>query len=107
MSIGLDIPRTDGLGKLRGTTQYVDDLQIAGVWHGGTVRSHVARGRIRQITFDPAIPWNEFAIVDHRDIPGHNGVEFLDADQPALAASEVGHMHEPIVLLAHPSIDML
>ena len=28
MSVGADIPRVDGLGKLQGSTRYVDDLDI-------------------------------------------------------------------------------
>ncbi len=107
MSIGQDIPRVDGLGKLAGSALYVDDLKVDGMLHGGTVRSTVARGRIRHIYFDPAVPWHEFVIVDHRDIRGRNEVLFIEGDQPALAAGEVRHMHEPILLIAHRSISML
>ncbi|MBU0618510.1 MAG: carbon monoxide dehydrogenase, partial [Planctomycetes bacterium] len=80
MSVGDDIPRVDGLDKLRGATAYVDDLAIPGVLHGGTIRSPVARGRITRIHFDPAIDWDEFVIVDHRDIPGPNEVALIEND---------------------------
>ncbi len=103
MIIGSDIPRVDGLDKLSGTAQYVDDLPIEGLWHGGTVRSQIARGRITEIHFDSAIDWNEFVIVDHRDIPGPNQIKLIELDQPALAADEVRHKHEAIVLVAHRS----
>ena len=46
-----------------------------------------ARGRIKAVHFDPAIDWSEYAIVDHRDIPGHNAVKLIESDQPVLAAS--------------------
>ncbi|MCH8964446.1 MAG: xanthine dehydrogenase family protein, partial [Planctomycetes bacterium] len=107
MPIGSDIPRIDGLDKLQGTTQYVDDLQIDGVWHGATIRSPAARGRITGIHFDQSINWDEFVVVDHRDIPGPNEVVFIEKDEPALAASEVRHRHEPVILIAHPSISAL
>ena len=107
MSIGSDIPRVDGLEKLQGTTHYVDDLPIGGVWHGATIRSPAARGKITGIHFDPAIEWDEFVIVDHRDIPGPNEVVFIEKEEPALAAAEVRHRHEPVLLLAHPSISAL
>lgn len=104
MAIGADIPRVDGLSKLSGRAAYVDDLAIPGVWHGGTVRSPIARGRIRRIRFDPRINWDEFVVVDHRDLPGANQVKLIDVDQPVLAAHEVRHKYEPIVLIAHRSI---
>jgi len=107
MSVGSDIPRVDGLDKLRGATAYVDDLAIPGVLHGGAIRSPVARGRITRIHFDPAIDWNEFVIVDHRDIPGPNEVVMIENDWRALAAGDVRHKYEPVVLLAHRSIRKL
>ena len=106
MSIGADIPRIDGLSKLTGRAKYVDDLAMPGLLHGATVRSPAPRGRIRAVHFDPAVAWREFTIVDHRDIPGPNVVRLIEADQPALAAAEVRHKHEPILLLAHPSPEM-
>lgn len=102
MSIGTDIPRVDGLDKLRGTAKYVDDLKIEGVLHAGTVRSRVARGRIKKINFDPSIDWSEYTIVDHTDIAGRNEIKLIQLDQPALAAHEIRHKEEPILLIAHP-----
>ncbi len=106
-TIGADIPRVDGCRKLLGTARYVDDLPIPGVLHGGTVRSPAARGRIRAIHFDPTIDWDEFVIIDHRDIPGRNEVLFITADHPALVANEIRFKGEPVVLLAHRSISEL
>ncbi len=102
MSIGTDIPRVDGIEKLRGTARYVDDLKIEGILHAGTVRSKIARGRIRKINFDPAINWSEYTIVDHRDIVGPNEIKLIELDQPALVVDEIRHKEEPILLIAHP-----
>jgi len=44
-------------------------------------------------------------VVDHRDIPGPNVVALIEQDQPVLAADYVRHVHEPVLLLAHPSRD--
>lgn len=103
MAIGQDIPRLDGLDKLAGRAVYVDDIHVPGVLHGGTIRSPIARGRIRQIRFDPSVNWREFTIVDHRDIPAHNQVRLIELDQPVLAADEFRHKHEPVLLIAHRS----
>ncbi|MFO0838010.1 MAG: xanthine dehydrogenase family protein molybdopterin-binding subunit [Phycisphaerae bacterium] len=107
MSVGADIPRVDGLDKLSGRAVYVDDIAMPGAWHGGVVRSPAARGRIRAVHFAPDVDWREFAIVAHRDLPGPNQLKLIDVDQPVLAAAEVRHMHEPLLLLAHPSLRKL
>lgn len=95
------------MAKLTGTERYVDDLPLHGAWWGMTVRSPVPRGRIRQIRFGDAVDWSQFVIVDHRDIPGPNEIYLIETDQPVLAATEVRHVHEPVVLIAHPSREMV
>jgi CO/xanthine dehydrogenase Mo-binding subunit len=69
---------------------------------GATVRSRVARGRIRNIEFTGGLPWEQFTIVTAKDIPGQNSVALILDDQPYLAAEFVNHPEEPVVLLAHP-----
>ena len=96
--------RIEGIAKLTGTERYVDDLPVEALW-GMTVRSKAPRGRIREIRFDPAIDWSQFVVVDHRDVPGANEVALIEPDQPVLAADRVCHVHEPVVLLGHPSRD--
>ena len=109
--VGKPIPRKEGRKKVTGAALYVDDLKFDGMLHGVTVRSSVARGRIKNISFDqpPAtaggsdsfIPWNEFTIVTAKDIPGENYVALILNDQPYLADKIVNHPEEPIVLLGH------
>lgn len=100
--LGTSPPRKEGRAKVLGATQYIDDLELPGMWHGATVRSSVARGHIRSISFDPDIPWPEYAIVRAADIPGENTIVHLTKDHPCLAAERVNHPEEPILLLAHP-----
>lgn len=100
--VGAPVPRKEGLDKLLGRARYVDDIERENMWYGATVRSSVARGRIRSIAFDPAIDWREFAVVSAADIPGENCIQLIMADQPCLAVENVNHCEEPILLLAHP-----
>lgn len=95
--------RIEGLAKLTGAERYVDDLPVEGVLWGMTVRSPAPRGRIRGIRFGGDVDWSEIVVVDHRDIPGDNAVLLIERDQPVLAADLVRHLHEPVVLVAHPS----
>jgi CO/xanthine dehydrogenase Mo-binding subunit len=105
--IGFAVPRREALGKLMGQSHYVDDLKFPGMLHGITVRSPIARGRIRDILYDPRIPWDEFTIVTAADIPGRNRIALIVDDQPCLAEAAVNHAEEPIVLLAHPDKQLL
>jgi CO/xanthine dehydrogenase Mo-binding subunit len=99
--IGRSVPRKEGRAKVTGEALYVDDVTPTGVLHGVTVRSPIARGRIRNIRFDPAIAWNDFVVVTAADIPGANVVTLITDDQPYLASGLVNHAEEPIVLIAH------
>jgi CO/xanthine dehydrogenase Mo-binding subunit len=100
--VGTSPIRKEGLAKVTGRAQYVDDITLPGMWYGATVRSTIARGRITSITFDPAIDWSQFTIVTAADIPGENTIIHLTKDHPCLAAEYINHPAEPILLLAHP-----
>src|SRR3989440_2126542 len=99
--VGKAVPRKEGRQKVTGAALYVDDLKFDGMLHGVTVRSSVPRGRIKNISFEGDLPWNEFTIVTAKDIPGENYVALILNDQPYLADEVVNHPEEPIVLLAH------
>src|SRR5437870_6401152 len=99
--IGKSVPRKEGRKKVTGQALYVDDLTFPEMLYGATVRSPVARGRIREISFEGDIPWDEFTIVNAKDIPGENYIALILNDQPYLADEIVNHPEEPIVLLAH------
>ncbi len=100
--VGKPIPRKEGRKKVTGQALYVDDISFPEMLHGTTVRSSVARGRIKNISFQGDIPWHEFTIITAKDIPGENYVALILNDQPYLADEAVNHREEPIVLLAHP-----
>ena len=99
--LGKSVPRKEGRKKVTGQALYVDDLTFPDMLHGVTVRSPVARGKIRNISFEGDIPWDEIVVVTAKDIPGANHVALILDDQPYLAAEYVNHPEEPIVLLAH------
>lgn len=95
--------RREGLAKLTGGERYVDDLPLDDFLWGGTVRSRVARGRVSAIRFPEWFDDSEFVVVGPSDIPGRNCIYLKSEDQPALADGYVRHVHEPVLLLAHPS----
>jgi CO/xanthine dehydrogenase Mo-binding subunit len=99
--------RKEGANKVLGRAQYIDDITLPGMWFGTTVRSTIPHGRISSIAFDPGIPWHEFTIVSAADIPGENTIVHLGKDHPCLAVTNVNHVAEPILLLAHPNRALL
>jgi len=101
LQVGRSVVRKEGRAKVTGQAMYVDDVSPAGLLHGVTVRSPIARGRITAIRFDPAIPWDEFVVVTAADIPGSNVVKLILEDQPYLARDVVNHREEPVALIAH------
>ena len=100
--VGTAVPRKEGREKVTGKAQYIDDMLLLDMLYGATVRSQIPRGRIKKITFNPGIAWNEFVIVSAKDIPGKNCIALIGDDQPCLASEFVNHPEEPILLLAHP-----
>ena len=100
--LGTSPPRKEGRAKVLGDAQYVDDLELPGMWFGATIRSSIARGEIRAIHFDPHLDWSEYSVVRAADIPGENTIVHLTKDHPCLAARFINHVEEPILLLAHP-----
>ena len=99
--------RREGLAKLTGRERYVDDLPLEDFLWGMTVRSPAPRGRVTAVRFGRDVDWSRFVVVDHRDLPGPNVVYLIEQDQPVLAAGVVRHVHEPVLLLAHPDRDAL
>jgi CO/xanthine dehydrogenase Mo-binding subunit len=104
--VGTAVPRKEAALKVTGTAEYVDDVVLAGMLHGVTVRSSIPRGRICDIRFGPGIPWEEFVIVRACDIPGKNIVSLIYEDQPFVADKTFNHPQEPVLLLAHESKEL-
>ena len=100
MSIGTNVTRREGFDKLTGRAQYVDDIVLPGMLHGKTVRSTIANGRIKRISFNPSFDWSAVTVADRRDIPARNVVALIEDDQPLLAQENVRHYAEPILLIA-------
>jgi CO/xanthine dehydrogenase Mo-binding subunit len=98
--VGQSVARIDGPAKVRGLAAYVDDLVVPGAIYGATVRSDIARGRLRGIVRDPTFDFTGITVVTHEDIPGDNVVALIEDDQPLLAAAEIRHCYEPVALVA-------
>ncbi len=101
LHIGHSRIRKEGRAKVTGAAQYTDDMRMASLLYGATVRSSVPRGILKGIEFGEGIPWDEFIIVTAKDVPGDLYVDLIEHDQPFLALDRINHPEEPVVLLAH------
>ena len=100
--LGASPIRKEGRAKVLGAAKYIDDQELPGMWFGATVRSSVARAKIRSISFTQAVDWSEYSIVRATDIPGENTIVHLTKDHVCLADEQINHPEEPILLIAHP-----
>jgi CO/xanthine dehydrogenase Mo-binding subunit len=104
-SVGRNVRRKDGDGKVTGAARYVDDLVFPGMMYGATVRSTIPCGEIASMKFP--FDTRDFIIADARDIPGRNVIALITDDQPALAERVIRHVAEPILLIAHEDREKL
>jgi CO/xanthine dehydrogenase Mo-binding subunit len=104
-AVGRNVLRKEGVAKVTGAAQYVDDLQFPNLLHARTIRSTIPAGEIAEIRLD--FDKTGFTIVDWRDVPGRNIVALIDDDQPCLSERVIRHVAEPILLLAHEDRERL
>lgn len=109
--VGESVLRKEGIQKLTGDAKYIDDVKFPNMLYGATIRSKIPRGKIKNVTFKDGasdkFSWQDFIIVDYKDIPGENYVALIEKDQPYLASEKINHAEEPILLLAHEDKDLL
>src|ERR671927_56160 len=103
MAVGQNVWRKEGVAKLTGAARYIDDITLDRMLYGKTIRSRIACGRIKAITFDASFDWSRVVVADYRDIPGANFVALIENDQPLLAETIIRHHAEPILLIAAAS----
>ena len=88
--IGKSIIRKDAKQRALGQTRFTADINYENMFFGVTVRSHVHKGIIKNITYSQDFKhWDKVTIVTANDIPGENMVASLVLDQPIIADKKV------------------
>ena len=99
--IGESTRRPDGVPKLRGEFDYIQDLSAEGMLWGATVRSPHPRARIVSIDIAPALALGGVhAVLTAEDVPGRPKFGLEHPDQPVLASGEVAYWGEPVAIVA-------
>jgi len=105
MNLSHSVPRVDAIEKSEATTQYIADMEFAGMLYARTLRADRPRAKILTIDIPP-LPAGYY-IIDHNDVPGKNRIKMLIYDWPFFAEDVVNHVGEPILLVVGPDRDEL
>ena len=105
-SVGQNVPRLDGVDKVTGLAQYVDDIVLPDMWYGTVVRTTIPHGRVTDVELDPSFDWDSVAVADAKDIPGKNCVAMVEEDLPLIVTDRVKHVGEAVLLIAAPTREL-
>lgn len=104
--VGDRMPRVDAVGKTLGTTEYVDDMQVAGMLHGVALRSQYARALVKGIDISKAEAYpGVVKILLAKDVPGERFEGHIVHDWPTLVAEgeETRYVGDSVALVAATS----
>src|SRR5438309_3601814 len=102
--VGTDARRVEGLDKVTGHVEFVDNLELPGMLQGMLLRSRVPHGRILNIDTSRArrLPGVR-AVLTGQDLLGMNIDPFTGPafkDQAALAIGKVRYVGDPLAAVA-------
>lgn len=108
MTVGLSLPRSDAMAKVRGIERYAADHYPEAVLWAGAVRSGVAHGRIRCIDSmaAQALP-GVVKVLTAADVPGSNRQGIVHKDMPVLAGDRVRCSGDAVALVIASSRETL
>jgi CO/xanthine dehydrogenase Mo-binding subunit len=98
--ISVPVNKIDNAEKIAGQALFVNDIVLEGALYAKTFRSPIPCGEIVKIDL-PDLP-EGYYYVDHRDIPGQNGVHIITDDMPVFAEKILRYYGEPIGLVIGP-----
>src|SRR5690242_749775 len=100
--VGARLIRKEDDRLMRGRGQFVADIRLPGMCDVAFVRSPVAHGRIRGISFPPELNGQVFTAADLIDVKPIQAVSALPgfrvSEQPPLAQSKVRFVGEPVAM---------
>ncbi len=110
LKVGAAIHRIDVEGKVLGTGEYVDDLELPGMVYGSAVRSKYPRAKVLAIRTEAAkaLP-GVVCVLTKEDVPGKNKVGHLKQDwDTMIGVGEITHyLGDAIALVAAETPEIL
>lgn len=97
--VGESVLRPDGEPKVRGSFEYLGDMEVDGQLWMVTRRAEVAKARILSIDPSPALALpGVHLVLTLDDVPGHKYQGQIVTDQPVFAEGEVRHWGEALAV---------
>ncbi len=99
--IGKSVPRVNGADKVRGRTQFTDDISLPGMIYGKIKPADITHGRIKKIDTSKAekLP-GVFAIITGEDTPIPYNIAFHLPTETPLAGDKVRYYGEGVAAVA-------
>lgn len=98
-------PKVDFVEKAQGKAKFTDDISFPGMLFAKTVRSTIARGKIKNIKV-PSLP-NGYYFISAKDIVKENVVNIIFSDWPVFADGYVNFIGESIGLFVGEDKEIL
>ncbi len=105
-TVGSEVPRTDGMAKVKGLAIYGDDIVMKDMLYGVCRYSDIAAGRIESLDLSEAesVP-GVVRIATWDDIPGERRIGVVIPDYPPIVDKEIAFRGDVIAVVAAESYE--
>lgn len=105
-TVGREVPRVDGLGKVKGSAVYGDDIVLKEMLHGVCRYADIAAGRVEEVDLSAALAVpGVVRIATWRDVPGESHIGVVMADYPPLVKDDIAFRGDVIAVIAAESYE--
>ena len=104
--VGRAVPRVDGLGKVKGSAVYGDDITMKDMLYGVCRYADIAAGRVEEVDLSAALQVpGVVKIATWRDVPGESHIGVVIADYPPLVNENIAFRGDVIAVIAGESYE--
>ncbi|WP_304167369.1 xanthine dehydrogenase family protein molybdopterin-binding subunit, partial [Lonsdalea britannica] len=105
-TVGREVPRVDGLGKVKGSAVYGDDIVMKEMLYGVCRYADIAAGRVEEVDLSAALDVpGVVKIATWRDVPGESHIGVVMADYPPLVKDNIAFRGDVIAVIAAESYE--
>ena len=105
-TVGSEVPRTDGMAKVKGLAVYGDDIVMKDMLYGVCRYADIAAGRIESLDLSEAekVP-GVVRIATWQDIPGERQIGVVVPDYPPIVEREIAFRGDVVAIVAAESYE--
>ncbi|PWC22653.1 MULTISPECIES: molybdopterin cofactor-binding domain-containing protein [Brenneria] len=104
--VGREVPRVDGLAKVKGSAVYGDDITLKGMLYGVCRYADIAAGRVEEVDLSAALQVpGVVKIATWSDVPGESHIGVVIADYPPLVKENIAFRGDVIAVIAAESYE--